>query len=1100
MCEPRELRSRAVGSNGRRRQRSKPVSGWTFGCEGGGARYSSGSSGLFSGGVGGSRRRVSRFCGRRPARAVLSVCACVGLISPSWSSARGLEPDSLLFFPSFLPSFLPPPRWNLNMTDDFGSDGFSPKSGTNRLHQAMATDASPDSKCPICLDNFENVAYLNRCYHRFCFRCVQEWSKNKAECPLCKQPFHSIIHSMRSDDDFKEYIVRPSGNGSFGNPDGRRFRYRTTLTRERRTSVFPRRNSSSRRIASPPDNGILFESLSSQPPRRRDAEMHQMIRRLSSLRQASLEGRSMRQIQEQEIINFRRALYRSGIRVRNIEDGGRYRDISAEFFRRNPACLHRLVPWLKRELTVLFGAHGSLVNIVQHIIMSNVTRYDLESQAFAEDLKPFLLHRTEHFLHEFISFARCPFNIDAYDQHANYDCPAPSYEEGSRSDSSIITISPDEADSQEPDRNIFTTGIGQAPWDDETPGPSYSSAAEQVSADVSATLDTSESSDEEPLANASQAQMRLSASVETNGESDGSSDNCVIVGYVKPLAERTPELVELSSDSEGSVDNAKNEDVSKVLPIQYHNFSDTDASGYASPFSLGSRDGRSSYNGNMSLSSKMKSKRDEKEKTKTRESATRNWLQSSATKRGGGGDDDNDYRLSKRRKSESHLQRSCSRERHGMKSKRKHHSMEKRKRNRSSRRKHKRDKKRSRDEKSRDGSLSRKSQTRSLSSESIMSRDLSRSRSRSNEYRRRRSKSKDSDNYLRDSYQSRNKWEYTFYSMNAPRDGYEYRRRTQARAHYSRQSSSPDYRIQSFSERTDSRNPRNHNESRYYYYERRRSRSRSSSRSRTPLGSERMRSEKPSGKRKYKSRHLESAHRGSKETSSTKEGNALQKPLLKYRDSYKRKDSFLDIQLDPESHPKKRRKRSRSPSVEIIYEGKATDARHHKKKRKRGKRSHKSPMGCSTLSSPVVITIDSDSDKEPETQGNIEYDSNFSWSPTVPQYDRETESPSSLFESRDYSYDRADETESMDKDSNVPATVGDARDEILDGVLQPQGMLNGHASAVSGDQSFDIGNQPSSVEEELPNQLPSVKTSLLLRLSKKLMEHSRRRDSPVQKV
>ncbi|XP_060093157.1 E3 ubiquitin-protein ligase Topors [Heteronotia binoei] len=948
MCEPRELRTRAVGSNGRRRQRSKPN------------------------------------------------------MAPA--------------------------------TDDFGSDGFSPRSGTDKLHQAMATDSSPDSKCPICLDRFENVAYLNRCYHRFCFRCVLEWSKNKAECPLCKQPFRSIIHSMRSDDDFKEYIVRPSENGSFASPNGRRFRYRTTLTRERRTSGFPRRNSSSRRTASPPDNGILFESLSSQPPRRRDAEMRQMIRRLSSLRQASLEGRSTRQIQEQEIINFRRALYRSGIRVRSIEDGGRYRDVSAEFFRRNTACLHRLVPWLKRELTVLFGAHGSLVNIVQHIIMSNVTRYDMESQAFADDLKPFLLHRSEHFLHEFISFARCPFNIDAYDQHANYDCPAPSYEEGSRSDSSIITISPDEADSQDPERNAFSTGVSQAPWDDETPGPSYSSAAEQVSAAVSATLDTSDSSDEEPLANASESQMQLPASMETNGDSDGSSDNCVIVGYVKPLAERTPELVELSSDSEGSVDDGKAEDVSKPQPIQYHSFSDTDASGYASPYSLGSKDGRSSFKGNMSLSNQIKSKRCEKEKAKIKESAPRNWLQSSAAKRGGGGDDD--YRSSKRKKSESYSRHSHSRERHSMRSKRKHRSVEKRKRRRDySRHKHRRDKK------SRGESPSRNSQALSLSSDSSVSRYLSRSRSQSNEYRRRRSKSKDSDYYLRDSYQSR-----------------------------------------------------------YYYYERRRSRSRSSSRSRTPMGSERTRSEKPSGKRKYKTRHLESAHRGSEETSSTKEQNALQKPLLKYKNGYKRKDSFLDVPLEPENHPQKRRKTSRSPSVEIIYEGKATDARHHKKKRKRGKRSHKSHIGCSTFSSPVVITIDSDSNKESENHGNTEYDSSFSWSPIVPQNEKDTESLCSLLENRDCRFDGTDETESIDKDSNAPAPAGDAQGEIADGVLQLQDIPNGHASDVSDDRSFDTGSQPNNVEAELSSQLQAVRTSLLLKLSKKLIENSHARDSTDQKV
>lgn len=284
-----------------------------------------------------------------------------------------------------------------------------------------------------------------------------------------------------------------------------------------------------------------------------------------------------------------------------------------------------------------------------------------------------------------------------------------------------------------------------------------------------------------------------------------------------------------------------------------------------------------------------------------------------------------------------------------------------------------------------------------------------------------------------------------------------------------------------------------------YYYERRRSRSRSSSRSRTPsMGSERMRSEKPSGKRKYKTHHLESAHRGSEETSSTKEQNALQKPLPKYKNGYKRKDSFLDVQLDSESYPKKRRKTSRSPSVEIIYEGKTTDARHHKKKRKRVKRLHKSH--CSAFSSPVVITIDSDSDKGPENQGNTEYDSSFSWSPTVPQNEVETESLCSRLENRDSKFDGTDETESIEEDSNVPAAAGDAHSEFSDGVLQLQDTPNRHTSDVSDNQSFDTGSQPSNLEVEYSNQLKAVRTSLLLRLSKKLNGHSHPRDSPDQKV
>ncbi|KAM3845239.1 E3 ubiquitin-protein ligase Topors [Vipera latastei] len=786
--------------------------------------------------------------------------------------------------------------------------------GINRLHQTMPEEISPDSKCPICLDMFENVAYLDRCWHRFCFRCVLEWSKNKAECPLCKQPFCSIVHSKRSADDYKVYSVRPSGMETFANPNGRRFRYPTTLTGERPARVNPQRTSSSRRTMSSPNCGILFEGLSTQTTRQRDAEMHQMIRRLASRRRASLEGRFMRHIQEQEMISFRKALYRSGTRVRSIEDGGRYRDISAEFFRRNPACLHRLVPWLKRELTVLFGIHGSLINVVQRVIMNNLTKFDLESQAFSNELQPFLLQSTEHFLHEFVNFARCPFNIDAYDEHANYDCPAPSREDGSNSESSIITISPDETEIQAAEVNAFRSETGQAPWDDETPGPSYSNL-EQIRASGSTVLDTSESSDEDPSANITGLQVSEQTNVEVNGDSCDSSDNCVIVDYVKPLAERTPELVQLSSDSDISADDGKKEDVNKVQPIQLRSFSDSDGSRSVSPFSAGSRHGTANLPINECLSNeKRKYKRREKDENKLREVSS---LQSFSSKEACYG-----HNASKRRKPESHMQHS-DREHHSSKRKRKHRSREKRKKKRDGgRHKHKKNKKRSAREKSTSRSLS-------PSTESTQSRDLSGSRSRSREYSG-ISRSKDTDYYLRDDYQKNKKRsEYALYSPNAV--GVYERSRNRSRSRSSSRSRS----------RSSSR-----------------SRSRSSSRSRTSRHRDRGRSEKPGGKRKYKTRHLESAQRGSEETSSVRESSALKKCLPKDETICGKAVSVADGQPQAESLHKK--KRSRSPSVEIIYEGVCT-SRYDKKKTKRIKSTN--PINSSPLSS-VVITIDSDSDRE----------------------------------------------------------------------------------------------------------------------------------------
>ncbi|XP_009698574.1 PREDICTED: E3 ubiquitin-protein ligase Topors [Cariama cristata] len=964
--------------------------------------------------------------------------------------------------------------------EEFSENGnFSPKASSSKL----PTDASPDSKCPICLDRFDNVAYLDRCLHRFCFRCVQEWSKNKAECPLCKQPFFSIFHTIRAEDDFKEYVLSPLENSSFASPDGQRFRYRTTLTGERRAG-----GSLSRRTLSSPEYGILFESLSGEPVRQRVIEIQQMIRRLASRRQASAEGRSLRQIEEEDMINFRRALYRTGVRIRSIQDGGRYRDISAEFFRRNPACLHRLVPWLKRELTVLFGAHGSLVNIVQHVIMSNVTRHDLESQAFADDLKPFLLNRTEHFLHEFISFARCPFNLDAYDQHANYDCPAPSYDEGSHTDSSIITISPDTAYSRGPDNNLSVTGLDQTPWDDETPGPSYS-ISEEVHATIASPLETSESSDEgfATRSRRTKLQTQLQANADSN-DSDSSSDNCVIVGYVKPLAERTPEVVELSSDSEESIREEKREDVKKQKPIQFHSWSDSEPSRSFSPRSPSYKEDVGSCRSCLSPAvEKTESKDAEKSKCEVKDLSPQDLSWSPSP-----GSDTVcspwNHRLSRKRKSRS--PQSCSRNSrgsHGHRSRREHCRKSQRSRRSKSRDSSKhRIKRSSRRSRVHDTRVSLKSQRGCLSHDSTPSREVSRSRSRSKGRSKRRSRSRDSDRYyVRDSYQSRYQWSYSFGSRKAFGESYESssRRRTQSNALYSRQSASPEYRIRSFIERTDPHSQRGLNERHYYYYERCRSRSRSSNRSRTPYGgTDRMKNEKPGGKRKYKTRHLENALM---ENTSLERENNPKKTFSKFSACYRNEESPSNNRASSETKRKKKKKKMRSPSVEIVYEGKATDTtRHLKKKKKKHKKKHrKHHISNSARSSPVVITIDSDSSKEPES---TECDSSITWTGTNQVNERENESPSSSLGRRgcEDGYRVGEETGGAAKKYSIPTRRGNLDGDIRNVDVELQ-QTAANQSLIIADTSTNtphtetITNRVQEAPAAPSSQLPSPRISFL---------------------
>ncbi|XP_069095817.1 E3 ubiquitin-protein ligase Topors isoform X2 [Pleurodeles waltl] len=924
---------------------------------------------------------------------------------------------------------------------------FSSKAGSRKN---VPADASPDSKCPICLDRFENVSYLDRCLHRFCFRCIQEWSKNKAECPLCKQPFYSIFHSVQAEDNFQEFVLRPSENGSFGSPDGHRFRYRSTLTRERRNLLNSRRNIS--RTVSPPDNGILFEGLAGQPPVQRNDGLHVMIRRLASRRQASAEGRSMRQIQEQDIIHFRRALYRSGIRVRSIQDGGRFRDISSEFYRRNPACLHRLVPWLKRELTVLFGAHGSLVNIVQHIIMSNVTRYDLESQAFAEDLRPFLLHRTDHFLHELISFARCPYNMEAYDQHSNYDCPAPSYEEGSHSDSTVITISPDEAAAVELDVNSADLGVGQAPWDDETPGPSYSTM-ELGPTTVSSLSISSVSSDEETTADVAANQEEVKTDPGVPGEKGSlvAVDDCLIVGYLKPLAERTPELVELSSDSEASLYEMKSEATKKPEHTQFLFSDDSDTSLSSSQSSLTSKDTADKKMKNKGKSLPLTNNIILK-KNKIDSRRIDDFL-SSLSKRDKGrspGNHEPQRNLVTSRSSESLSHSSHGREhRH----QRKHHSKE-RLRSRSSR---SRERKKDRGQKSRDRSLSMRSQTVSITSGSSISRNGGSSRSRSRD--RPRSRSRDHDyHYPQENYRSSYQWEYTYYSRNRDRGGYEESYRS-SRGQY--HMLSPDYMLKSYTERKNNWSHKSHSQSGHHQSERHRSRSRSSSRPRTMTsGMDWSRSEKPGGKRKYKTRHLEN-----------QDGEANQQDVLqvhgkencpqktapsRYSSNY-RNDEDLAKHSNETKH--KRRKKTRSPSIEIVYEGKATDPSKHrkKKKKKHKKKRRRHHVARSANSSPVVITIDSDGDQGPKLQKECNRE-NACTTSTPTKVDSSTTTSMIMGQSQDI-YESLDEID-------LVGTDDDALDKDCDNTTS-----SGHLDAATGildDFHFDesSNDQPLGAMEE----------------------------------
>lgn len=116
--------------------------------------------------------------------------------------------------------------------------------GRSHLQQEGPSEASEDYRCAICLDNISNMACVYPCFHRFCTDCIQRWATTRPVCPLCRQPIDRVLHTVRADDDYQEYVVRSSSHRQRRRA-AERSRSRSPLRHRRpRNNGFPARSSS----------------------------------------------------------------------------------------------------------------------------------------------------------------------------------------------------------------------------------------------------------------------------------------------------------------------------------------------------------------------------------------------------------------------------------------------------------------------------------------------------------------------------------------------------------------------------------------------------------------------------------------------------------------------------------------------------------------------------------------------------------------------------------------------------------------------------------------------------------------------------------------
>ncbi|KAK2722212.1 hypothetical protein QYM36_002687 [Artemia franciscana] len=274
-----------------------------------------------------------------------------------------------------------------------------PLQNVSTMSSPTRTSAGSPVSCPICLGTPENKSFSDTCFHEFCFTCLLEWSKIKSECPLCKQPFTRIIHSVRSMDQYEEYQVPEEQPETGESMDDWLYYALNPYVRSAMLNRDPRRRHAIARRFRHFHYQDFVIPRDPRPPRPHRPRPHATG-------------------------DFRRQVYEDHMWSQLLPDvTGTFREATPRFFRENPAMTHRLVPWLNRELSILVVHSGDPQQIQRLIdmILELIKSHSILSPAFRRHVEPHVGTRAKHFQHEFYTFARSPYDVTGYDQHVHFE-------------------------------------------------------------------------------------------------------------------------------------------------------------------------------------------------------------------------------------------------------------------------------------------------------------------------------------------------------------------------------------------------------------------------------------------------------------------------------------------------------------------------------------------------------------------------------------------------------------------------------------------------------------------------------------------------------
>ncbi|XP_068145916.1 E3 ubiquitin-protein ligase Topors [Drosophila tropicalis] len=286
---------------------------------------------------------------------------------------------------------------------------------------SAAARSSPPPNCAICLSRCRRKCFTDSCMHQFCFKCLCEWSKVKPECPLCKQPFKTIIHNVRTLDDYDRYPVQ-SSTPPVAEHSSLRFHI-VNIRRQRFMPLLQNQSVMTNDVDGGGGVGIIgagdgddADGMRVNPSLNRfEPYRMELMNFYRNDQDALASSSSLSQL-------WRRYVYDRKLYALPVRDNltGQFREWTARFYRNNPAQMHRLMPWIHRDLVCLLRNMSHTISAVMHVLHQLLTMNNILGALFRIRLTPYLGERTAHFIHELFNFARSPFDMIGYDRVVQY--------------------------------------------------------------------------------------------------------------------------------------------------------------------------------------------------------------------------------------------------------------------------------------------------------------------------------------------------------------------------------------------------------------------------------------------------------------------------------------------------------------------------------------------------------------------------------------------------------------------------------------------------------------------------------------------------------